>query len=110
MPTTRTNGKSQNVFELTDGTVLAYLFILSVRKELFNPKKLETLIQPAINYVIVANQCCQVKHSFLKDKNAFKRQQSLNHPPVKALISVISSLIFWQSVFPFQDQLKWHVY
>lgn len=50
------------------------------------------------NYVVVANQRCQVKHSLIKDKNAFKRQQSVNHPPMKALILVIFSLIFWQSL------------
>ena len=92
------NGKNQRVFELTDGTVLVYLLILSVRKELFNPKKMEKLIQPTINSVIVANQQCQVKHSLIKDKKAFKRQQSLNHPPMKALILVIFSLIFWHSL------------
>lgn len=59
---------------------------------------MEKLIQPTINSVIVANQQCQVKHSLIKDKKAFKRQQSLNHPPMKALILVIFSLIFWHSL------------
>lgn len=102
------NGKSQHVFELTDGTELVYLFILSVRKELSNPKKIGELIQPTISYVVVANQQCQVKHSLIKDKNAFKRQQSLNHPPMKALILVIFSLNFWQSLSI--SGPKWHIY
>lgn len=38
-PTTRMSGMNQSVAKLTDGTLLGHLFTLSVKKELYNPKR-----------------------------------------------------------------------